>query len=307
MNSSMNQVTGTPAVMHSQPLVSVAIPTYNRPEDLRRTLECITNQTHRNLEIIVSDNASPGEETERVARTFIENDSRVQYHRQAENRGALFNFQFVLDLARGEYFMWAADDDWRDCRFVSSLLMKLMQQPDVAIAFCDFHELDVDGDRHPGYPNHLPLLLPFTASMKWLRQWRYFMQDENLGKANLIYGLMRRSDLLDIRWCDFAKTNGPYGADMLFVFRMLGKGRLALENSALYGCKVGNVKHYGVDESVRNGWFFVLVGNIASMTRYCVRYAAIAKGASKIMFYIGIPLKVMKFFAMILVRSLLRT
>ena len=47
-----------------QPLVSVGIPTYNRPEGLRRTLECITKQTYKNLEIIVSNNCSSGPEIE---------------------------------------------------------------------------------------------------------------------------------------------------------------------------------------------------------------------------------------------------
>ena len=71
-----------------EPLVSVGIPTYNRPEGLRRTLECITGQTYRNLEIIVSDNCSPDPEVERVVRSFMAHDARIQYFRQPENKGA---------------------------------------------------------------------------------------------------------------------------------------------------------------------------------------------------------------------------
>ena len=40
------------------PMVTVGIPTFNRPEGLERTLACITKQTYTNLEIIVSDNCS---------------------------------------------------------------------------------------------------------------------------------------------------------------------------------------------------------------------------------------------------------
>jgi glycosyltransferase involved in cell wall biosynthesis len=69
-------------VQIDQPFVSVGIPTYNRPEGLRRTLECITQQTYGNLEIIVSDNGSPGRETEVVVREFRDKDSRIQYFRQ---------------------------------------------------------------------------------------------------------------------------------------------------------------------------------------------------------------------------------
>ena len=91
-----------------QPLVSVGIPTYNRPEGLRRTLECITGQTYRNLEIIISDNCSPDPAVEQVTRSFMAQDARIQYFRQPENKGAAFNFKFVLEQATGEYFMWAA-------------------------------------------------------------------------------------------------------------------------------------------------------------------------------------------------------
>jgi glycosyltransferase involved in cell wall biosynthesis len=98
------------------PLVSVGIPTYNRPESLRRTLECITAQTYTNLEIIVSDNCSPGDDTESLVQEFIEKDSRIHFYRQRENKGPVFNFKFVLSKSKGEYFMWAADDDkWSKC------------------------------------------------------------------------------------------------------------------------------------------------------------------------------------------------
>jgi len=99
-------------VANSKPLVSVGIPAYNRPGGLRRTLESITGQTYRNLEIIVSDNCSPDPNVEHIAREFQKLDNRVQYFRQTENTGAANNFRFVLGKARGEYFMWAADDDF---------------------------------------------------------------------------------------------------------------------------------------------------------------------------------------------------
>ena len=105
-----------------QLLVSVGIPTYNRPEGLRRTLECITRQTYKNLEIIVSDNCSPVSQTEEVVRESIAKDSRIHYFRQQKNMGPTFNFKFVLEKATGEYFMWAADDDEWESFFIEKCL-----------------------------------------------------------------------------------------------------------------------------------------------------------------------------------------
>jgi glycosyltransferase involved in cell wall biosynthesis len=104
------------------PLVSVGVATFNRPEGLRRTLACIIRQTHTNLEIIVSDNASPGAATEAVVRAFARHDPRIRYHRQSCNLGAADNYRFVLTQARGEYFCWAADDDEWTPEFVAVCL-----------------------------------------------------------------------------------------------------------------------------------------------------------------------------------------
>ena len=94
----------------TQPLVSIGIPTYNRPKHLRMALENIIKQTYTNLEIIISDNCSPNSEVARIAQEFADKDPRIQYFRQPENLGALFNFEFVLKKSSGSYFMWHPDD-----------------------------------------------------------------------------------------------------------------------------------------------------------------------------------------------------
>lgn len=81
--------------MEQLPLVSVGIPTYNRPQGLRRTLECITGQTYTNIEIIISNNCSPDEEVENVAKEFMKRDDRITYYKQKENILGK-NFPFFL-------------------------------------------------------------------------------------------------------------------------------------------------------------------------------------------------------------------
>ncbi len=105
------------------PLVTIGVPAFNRAEGLRRTLDGITKQTHKNLEIIVSDNGSPDERVEQIMQEFLASDSRIQYFRQTQNKGESFNFKFVRGRASGRYFMWAADDDYfESSRLVEKLL-----------------------------------------------------------------------------------------------------------------------------------------------------------------------------------------
>src|SRR5947207_1056391 len=95
----------------TNPLVSVGIPTRNRPEGLLRTLNDISNQTYANLEILISDNASSDPENVEVARRFAKCDVRALVFEQRYDQGPLKNFDFLLSKATGIYFMWAADDD----------------------------------------------------------------------------------------------------------------------------------------------------------------------------------------------------
>src|SRR5713226_3275180 len=97
--------------MPEQSLVSIGLPTHNRSASLRRAIASALAQDYRPIELIVSDNGST-DETETICRAAAEHDSRIKYLRQPENRGAAANFQAVLDHARGDFFLWLADDDW---------------------------------------------------------------------------------------------------------------------------------------------------------------------------------------------------
>jgi glycosyltransferase involved in cell wall biosynthesis len=67
-------------------------------------------QTHSNLELVISDNAST-DDTEDVCHELAAADSRVKYHRQPQNIGLLNNFVYAVGAATGEYFRWIGDDD----------------------------------------------------------------------------------------------------------------------------------------------------------------------------------------------------
>lgn len=106
-------------------LVSIGLPTFNRPETLRHALASLLRQSHENIEIIVSDNASPTPETEIVCRELAERDNRLRYVRQVEPIAIHRNFETVLEMAAGPFFMWAADDDLWEPFFVAECISSL--------------------------------------------------------------------------------------------------------------------------------------------------------------------------------------
>jgi glycosyltransferase involved in cell wall biosynthesis len=117
-----------------QPKVSIVIPVYNRPEQILRAAGSALAQTHRNLEVIVSDNASTDDTWTAVQRLVAE-DSRVLAYRNPTNLGPTRNWIAALAHCSGEYIKVQWSDDWIEPTFVEELLQPMLDQPDVALAF----------------------------------------------------------------------------------------------------------------------------------------------------------------------------
>lgn len=115
-------------------LVSIGMPVYNGGEDLRHALDSLLAQTHSNFELIISDNASTDEATLQISEEYAAKDSRIRLTRQPVNQGATENFLWVLEQARGEYFMWAAHDDTWSANYVEVLASRLDDSMDAVLA-----------------------------------------------------------------------------------------------------------------------------------------------------------------------------
>lgn len=112
----------------SNDLVSIGVPVHNGGASLDSAVRSLLAQTHRNLEIIISDNAST-DDTAEIAAALARADDRVRHHRQDQNIGAASNFRFVLGQAQGEFFMWAAADDSWGPTYVERNLAALQSDP----------------------------------------------------------------------------------------------------------------------------------------------------------------------------------
>ncbi len=119
-----------------QPLVSIGMPVFNGEKGVAGALDSLLGQDYRNLEIIISDNAST-DATPEICGTYVRKDPRVKYYRSGKNLGAIWNFNRVFEHSSGKYFMWAAHDDQREPSFVSACVEKMEQCPEAAL--CQVH------------------------------------------------------------------------------------------------------------------------------------------------------------------------
>lgn len=96
--------------MIQNPEVSIGLPVYNGDKFIRRALDSLLSQTFKNFELIISDNAST-DSTQHICEEYAEKDERIRYIRQTKNMGGFWNYRFVLNEAKCNYFHWAAADD----------------------------------------------------------------------------------------------------------------------------------------------------------------------------------------------------
>ena len=98
----------------NKPLLSICIPTYNRENGLKDCLDHVVcqfkdNNIYRNVEIIISDNASE-DGTGQIAKEYQDKYNNIFYFRNKENIGFDRNVYNALANARG-YFCWTLNDD----------------------------------------------------------------------------------------------------------------------------------------------------------------------------------------------------
>jgi glycosyltransferase involved in cell wall biosynthesis len=116
------------------PLVSILIPTYNRPHYLAQALKSALAQTYPNIEIIISDN-SDNDNTRFVVEHF-QTDlgiTNIRYVKNKSNIGPAANQQQCMQLASGEYVNFLMDDDLFDPSKIERMAGYLTRFPGVTL------------------------------------------------------------------------------------------------------------------------------------------------------------------------------
>jgi len=127
------------------PVVSIIIPTCNRPHLLPRAVKSVLVQTFSDWELLIVGN-SPTEETTTLVQKFEEKDGRIRYLTEgrrgigiARNRG--------LEEARGEFVAFLDDDDeWLPKRLEHQLAF-MSSHPDIGLLYSQAYVKD--GNGHP--------------------------------------------------------------------------------------------------------------------------------------------------------------
>jgi glycosyltransferase involved in cell wall biosynthesis len=207
--------------MSAHPRVSVALPVYNGERYLGRAITSILDQTYRDFELIISDNAST-DATEPICREFAARDPRIRYARQPRNLGASPNFNFSYELATGEYFKWAAHDDFLEPQYLAACVQALDANPDAVLCHSLVRIVD-------GADRLVEVFRPIAPQAASSRPSERFAARMRNPRCLDIWGVIRKDALRD------SVLIGSYiGMDRALLLELALRGRFLLIEEPLF-------------------------------------------------------------------------
>lgn len=202
------------------PLVSIGIPAYNEAEYLAAALDNLLAQTHPNIEIIISDNAST-DATGEISADYARRFPRITHVRHATNLGQHGNFNYLPRVARGEFFVWAAGHDLLEKTFIADAVSALQKNPSAVLAFP--RTIDVRPDGTPFNENAR------SFDIEHKRAPERFIETMWRVDCNYVYGVYRRVPMLTTRL--FQAIPAP---DRVFLAEMSARGPFVPANTIRY-------------------------------------------------------------------------
>ncbi|MGG7646400.1 glycosyltransferase family 2 protein [Rhodovulum sp. YNF3179] len=122
---------------HSNPVISVVLPTYNRQRLLNRAIKSVLAQSLEDIECIVVDDAST-DETKQMVLSLANEDSRIRYFRHPTNQHVSRARNTGIDASFGKYISFLDDDD----EFLPNKLEKQIQllekEKNLGLVYCWF-------------------------------------------------------------------------------------------------------------------------------------------------------------------------
>lgn len=182
----------TSAAVPAAPRVTIGMPVYNSARHINQAIDSMLAQSFADFELIIADNAST-DRTGDICRDYAARDPRVRYVRHVANRGAVYNWNFVVAEARGQYFKWASGNDYCAPGMLAACVKALDVDQGLVIAYGRTAYVDDDGRPLGEYPHDLEVLEP-RPSVRFERLCRE-LRANNAQSGLIRLGVLRQTGI----------------------------------------------------------------------------------------------------------------
>lgn len=124
------------------PKVSIVLPVYNGEKYLCESIESVLNQTFKNFELIIVNDASE-DNTLNIIQKYAQKDSRIKILSHLENKGISYSLNDGFDISVGEYRSWTSDDNYYAPEAIENMVEYLDTHPNCDMVYTTFKVLNL--------------------------------------------------------------------------------------------------------------------------------------------------------------------
>lgn len=253
--------------MTSTPLVSVCIPTYEGAKYLPFSLDCVCNQTYRNLEIVFSDDGSK-DETLGIIQAFANTAPfpvKLLHHQHTTLAG---NWNNCVAHASGEYIKFLFQDDVMNPNCVERLVGSALTDDSISLVFSSrnilFEKFEEECSHARKIAESCTTLHTGWTNLQSIQRGRELLADPALikgvwnkfGEPSIV--LIRRQSLIDLGGFD---PDLSQLIDLDMWYRLCSVGKIAFIDEPLSSFRVHleqlSVKNALSGEASRDTFIFV--------------------------------------------------
>ena len=192
-----------------KPMISIIVPIYNVEQYLRRCVDSLRNQSHRDFELILVDDGSP-DNCSAICEEYAAVDDRVRVIHKT-NGGLSDARNAGLEIARGEYVAFVDSDDWVAENYLERLLTALTE---TGADICECSVLRTDGAACvPAAENQKPEVFSTTEALEQLIS-------DNIFRQHVWNKLYRRDVIADILF-----PKGKTNEDEFWTYQVFGNAK----------------------------------------------------------------------------------
>lgn len=172
-------------------LISILMPTYNVSEYVEEAIESIINQTYKDFELIIVDDASTDDTYEKVER-LAQNDSRIKCFRNLENKKISITLNIALSKAKGSYIARMDGDDISLPKRLEVLKTYLDEHPDCDLVGSQVISVNEQGNilsykKYLRTSEFIKFFMKFTPCVSHIWLAKKEVYDELNGYRNIPY------------------------------------------------------------------------------------------------------------------------
>lgn len=173
--------------MSVSPLVTIGLPVFNRERFVRQSIESLLNQTFRDFQLIIGDNAST-DSTGKICEEYARKDRRIRYFRNSENIGLPPNFNRVFSLSQSPYFKWSTSDDYWAPTMIERALEIMEADRSIVLCYAKTTLVNRESEDPQPYEDNLHLVSDNPRD-------RFIQLLSQIGLCNQLTGLIKAESL----------------------------------------------------------------------------------------------------------------